>query len=201
MKQLMVVVCLGWLTACQLTPPATELNTEAATVEPMPEPVPMVEQEPAEVAVLAFSPEAVNLQAWLDYKQQILNDPETEAQRLQQADPQDELIQFQQALVSLHPDAPYISRFRVQSMLLEWLSQLPPPLAAVFSWELSFNQKLLEAESAVSALTRLNAQQQEQLERLQKTNRELQQKIDALTQIEAELNQQPLDETSRGNNG
>ena len=78
------------------------------------------------------------------------------------------------------------------------LASLPPQLAALLSWDLTFNQKLLEAESAVSALTRLNAQQHDNIERLQKTNRELQKKIDALTQIEAQLNQPKVQEDNNG---
>ena len=73
--------------------------------------------------------------------------------------------------------------------LAEQIATLPPGLAALFSWDLTLNQKLLETESAVSALTRLNAQQHENIERLQKKNKDLQKKIDALTQIEAQLNQ------------
>jgi len=56
-------------------------------------------------------------------------------------------------------------------------------------WDYAFNQKLLESESAVKALGRLNGQQQDNLDKLQKQNADLQKKIEALTQIEAKLNQ------------
>jgi hypothetical protein len=66
---------------------------------------------------------------------------------------------------------------------------LPAGLAALLRWDYVFNQKLLESESAVKALGRLNGQQQDNLDKLQKQNADLQKKIEALTQIEAKLNQ------------
>lgn len=193
MKQLLLMGCLVLLSACQLTSNRQEPLAEPTITSGLSEDEPVVHPADEVAASLQFSADAATLQAWLEYKQLVLADPETALQRLQTFEQLDELQQFQLALIRLHPENAYISRFRVQAMLTEWLQQLPVPLMAMFSWELSFNQKLLEAESAVSALTRLNAQQQQQLDRLQKTNRELQKKIEALTQIEAELNQQPLD--------
>lgn len=201
MKQSLVLASLALLTACQLTAPPLPPPSELP-VEIVPEQPPALElTEPEPEDILAFNDEPATLEAWLDYKQRILLEPEAERLRLASLETQDEVSQFQLALLNLHPDQPYVSRFRVQTQLTEVLLSLPPRLAALFSWELTFNQKLLEAESAVTAVTRLNAQQQDQLERLQKTNRELQKKIDALTQIEAELNQQPVENNNGGNNG
>ncbi|MFN3900039.1 MAG: hypothetical protein ACK4ML_06695 [Alishewanella aestuarii] len=200
MKNLVWVASLALLSACQVTPPPAPPPAEPQ-LEVMPEqPEPAPQEEPQLLDLLKFTDEPATLQAWLDYKQSILAEPEAERQRLMQLTEPDEVAQFQFALLSLHPDMPYVSRFKVQTQLTEMLLSFPPRLAAIFSWELTYNQKLLEAESAVSAVTRLNAQQLDQLERLQKTNRELQKKIDALTQIEAELNQQPV-ENNGGNNG
>ncbi|MCC5450662.1 hypothetical protein LMJ53_02795 [Rheinheimera sp. UJ51] len=200
MKNAVLLLMLLTLAGCQLTT-LPELPSTTTSVEPEPEAVPaVVEPEPEVVFELALNDSATSLQAWLDYKQQILIDPMPERARLRSLPELDKLAQFQQALLNLHPDMPYVTRFRVQTHLAELLSSLPPRLVALFSWELTFNQKLLEAESAVSAVTRLNAQQQDMIDRAQKTNRELQKKIDALTQIEAELNQQPLPENGNGAN-
>jgi hypothetical protein len=80
-------------------------------------------------------------------------------------------------------------RFAAQTQLNDKLTTLPKGLADLLRWDLAYNQKLLESESAVTALSRLNAQQQEQLDRLRRQSKDLQKKIDALTQIEAKLNQ------------
>lgn len=202
MKKGVLVAMLLWLTGCQLAPVAVS-PIETAVSEPESESFAIIEEVLPETAlVLALDDQATSLQAWLDYKQQILVDPEPERERLQELTEFDAVAQLQLALLSLHPDMPYVTRFRVQTQLAEMLSGFPPRLAAIFGWELTYNQKLLEAESAVNAVTRLNAQQQDTIDRLQKTNRDLQKKIDALTQIEAELNQSPtIENTSGANNG
>ena len=200
MKNAVLLLMVLALTGCQLTS-LPEQPSATTSVEAEPEVTPiLVEPEPEAVFELALTDTPASLQAWLDYKQQILIDPMSERARLRNLPELDRLAQLQQALLNLHPDMPYVTRFRVQTHLTELVSSFPPRLAALFSWELTFNQKLLEAESAVSAVTRLNAQQQDTIDRAQKTNRELQKKIDALTQIEAELNQQPLPENSNGVN-
>lgn len=189
MRIVVISVLLVSLSACQILPSPAPQPVETIN-EPIPEPIPAPEvPEPEAEITLTLTDTPQNLQAWLDYKQQLLVDPEPERARLQQLVNFDAVAQLQLALLNLHPDMPYVSRFRIQTQLAELVTGFPPRLAALFSWELTFNQKLLEAESAVTAVTRLNAQQQDALDRLQKTNRELQKKIDALTQIEAELNQ------------
>lgn len=202
MKNVVMVAVLALLWGCQLTP-VTIPPVEEPIVEPVPDSLPLIaENEPEPVIELTLDDSAKTLQAWLDYKQQILVDPEPERARLRGLTEFDAVAQLQLALLSLHPDMPYVTRFRIQTQLAEIVSGFPPRLAALFSWELTFNQKLLEAESAVTAVTRLNAQQQDTIDRLQKTNRELQKKIDALTQIEAELNNPAAAESNNGaNNG
>lgn len=201
MKNVVIVAMLALLWGCQLTP-VTVPPVAEPIVEPVSDSLPVIEEvELDPVVELALDDEAETLQAWLDYKQQILADPEPERARLRALTEFDAVARLQLALLSLHPDMPYVTRFRIQTQLAELVSGFPPRLAALFSWELTFNQKLLEAESAVSAVTRLNAQQQDTIDRLQKTNRELQKKIDALTQIEAELNNPAAVESNNGNNG
>jgi hypothetical protein len=176
------------LTGCQLappqvfTPPAEPLlSAEPETInQPQPAPAP----EP-----LQISDDAQTLQAWVNYRAAMLDRIDEERDALNSNKQQDDVWQLKRTILQLHPDTPYLTRLRLQMQSADQLATLPAPLAALLSWDLTFNQKLLEAESAVSALTRLNAQQHDNIDRLQKTNKELQKKIDALTQIEAQLNQ------------
>ena len=187
------------LSGCQLlgTPvTVTEPETTAAVANDKPQ----TEAEPAVLpAPLAVSNEPTALLAWVQYRASILGQLNEERERLNSEPLTDKVWQLKRTILQLHPDTPYLSRLRVQMQLTEQLPKLPDPLAELLSWDLVFNQKLLEAESAVSALTRLNAQQHDNIERLQKINRELQKKIDALTQIEAQLNQPAV--IPEGNNG
>lgn len=189
MKTGLIILLSLTLAGCQLTPAPEPV---APLPEPVPEVVPEVvstaHNEPAPPA-LTISDDAITLQAWVNYRAAMLNRIDEERDLLNNAIIQDDVWLLKRTILQLHPDTPYLSRLRVQMQLADQLATLPPPLAALLSWDLAFNQKLLEAESAVSALTRLNAQQHDNIERLQKTNKELQKKIDALTQIEAQLNQ------------
>ena len=147
--------------------------------------------------VLSLSDDPATLQAWVNYRASLLNNRALWRESLADLSDPDPVQMLQRVILQLHPDTPYLTRLRVQMQLAEQIAALPPGLAALISWDLTFNQKLLETESAVSALTRLNAQQHDNIERLQKTNKDLQKKIDALTQIEAQLNQS----INEGNNG
>jgi hypothetical protein len=194
-----LLLCLT-LAGCQL-PPAPGPITPAPT-EPLlsaePEVISLPEPEPTSTP-LTISADAATLQAWVYYRGAMLNRINEEREALNNDAEQNDVWQLKRTILQLHPDTPYLTRLRVQMQLAEQLSALPAPLAALLSWDLAFNQKLLEAESAVSALTRLNAQQHDNIDRLQKTNKELQKKIDALTQIEAQLNQSgPVQEDNNG---
>ena len=187
------------LSGCQLLgTPATlpEPVTTAVVAEIEPETAAEPQALPAKLTV---SDEPTALLAWVQYRASILGQLNEEREQLNNESLTDKVWQLKRTILQLHPDTPYLSRLRVQMQLTEQLPKLPAPLAELLSWDLVFNQKLLEAESAVSALTRLNAQQHDNIERLQKTNRELQKKIDALTQIEAQLNQPAV--VPEGNNG
>ncbi|QBL08179.1 hypothetical protein E0Z06_00940 [Rheinheimera sp. D18] len=188
MKTGLIILFSLTLAGCQLTPP---LAPETAP-QALPQIEPTVSHPPELVPVdtpLSLHDDALTLQAWINYRASILNQMNEERELLANDSVQDDVWQLKRTILQLHPDTPYLTRLRIQMQLAEQLAALPAPLAALLSWDLAFNQKLLEAESAVSALTRLNAQQHDNIERLQKTNKELQKKIDALTQIEAQLNQ------------
>jgi cell division protein FtsB len=183
------------LSGCQFTPIApVPANDEPTTSQPD---IPLVVEAKAEPEpVLAIDNSAATLQAWIQYRAEVLSQVAAEREQLNQLDATDPVTELKRAILQLHPDTPYLTRLKLQMQSAENLAKLPPSLAALFSWDLAFNQKLLETESAVSALTRLNAQQHDNIERLQKTNKELQKKIDALTQIEAQLNQPPREDNN-----
>ncbi|WP_333607085.1 hypothetical protein [Arsukibacterium sp.] len=185
-KQLIVLISMLSISGCQLLQSSAPVTVEPVINEQVAEvEVEIVEPEPAS---LALTDDAATLQAWVQYRALLLTERRSEGETLLAMDEPDPVARLQRMMWQLHPDTPYLTRLRMQMQLPEQLNSLPANLAALLSWDLAFNQKLLEAESAVSALTRLNAQQHDAIERLQKSNRELQKKIDALTQIEAQLN-------------
>ncbi|NRQ41706.1 hypothetical protein HRH59_03865 [Rheinheimera sp. YQF-2] len=202
MKSGFIISLLLLLNGCQLLVPPPPPDTTPAEPVVQPEPSTPTLPEPEPVATpLAIADDAATLQAWVNYRAAMLGRMNEERDNLLADTSQDEIWALKRTILQLHPDTPYLTRLRVQMQSAEQLAQLPAPLAALLSWDLAFNQKLLEAESAVSALTRLNAQQHDNLERLQKTNKELQKKIDALTQIEAQLNQPVQVPQPEDNNG
>lgn len=189
MKTGLFFVALLALSGCQLVPhPVAPEATPEPLLEAKPETIALPEPEQIKTP-LAITDDAATLQAWVNYRADMLNRINEERDFLNNETAQDDVWRLKRTILQLHPDTPYLTRLRVQMQSAEQLAALPAPLAALLSWDLVFNQKLLEAESAVSALTRLNAQQHDNIERLHKTNKELQKKIDALTQIEAQLNQ------------
>lgn len=162
-------------------------------VKPAPEPEKVVElprqlPEPVKPA-MAISDDAASLTAWREFRGELLKMTAKQRDNLSKNLQYGPVVSLQQLLIRIHPDTPYPVRFKAQTQLGEQLNTLPPGLADMLRWDHAYNQKLLESESAVKALGRLNGQQQDNLERLQKQNSDLQKKIDALTQIEAKLNQ------------
>ncbi|MBU1620522.1 MAG: hypothetical protein KJ556_05950 [Gammaproteobacteria bacterium] len=176
------------LTACQAVKPVTPVvNKTIPKVEPAQT---QLVQAPKPVkAELAIADDVLTLQAWRDFRAQLLLMPVAERDLLLKSFKTSPVTTLQTLLIKLHPDSPYAVRFAAQTQLNDKLTALPRGLADLLRWDLAYNQKLLESESAVTALSRLNAQQQEQLDKLRKQSKDLQKKIDALTQIEAKLNQ------------
>lgn len=162
-------------------------------LKPKPAPEKVVElpkEQPAPVAPkLAILDDAVTLGAWQKFRTEVLQMNATERESFSKSLEKTPVGELQSLLLRLHPDTSYSVRFRAQNQLSEQLNRLPAGLAALLRWDYAYNQKLLESESAVKALGRLNGQQQENLDKLQKQNADLQKKIEALTQIEAKLNQ------------
>lgn len=162
-------------------------------LKPKPAPEKVVElpkEQPAPVAPkLAILDDAVTLGAWQKFRAEVLQMNAAERESFSKSLEKTPVGELQNLLLRLHPDTSYTVRFRAQNQLSEQLNRLPAGLAALLRWDYAYNQKLLESESAVKALGRLNGQQQENLDKLQKQNADLQKKIEALTQIEAKLNQ------------
>ncbi|MCC5853627.1 MAG: hypothetical protein JJU30_12360 [Alkalimonas sp.] len=185
MKIFVILLLLLGLTGCQLL--ATQPAAPEVVVPELPEPEPEAAAEPEE-AQLALSDDDSSVLAWLQFRQQVLNSSSLQREQWE-LDSSEDVAAIQQSLMQLHPENNYLTRFRAQMQLGEHLMQAAPDLAALFGWDLAFNQKLLEAESAISALSRSLADVQQEQEALQARNRELEQQIEALTQIETRLNQ------------
>jgi hypothetical protein len=162
-------------------------------LKPKPAPEKVVElpkEQPApSKPQLALLDDALTLSAWQGYRTDVLQMSAAQRDTAAKALGKTPVEELQALLLRIHPDTPYAVRFRAQNQLSEQLVRLPAGLAALLRWDYAFNQKLLESESAVKALGRLNGQQQDNLDKLQKQNADLQKKIEALTQIEAKLNQ------------
>jgi cell division protein FtsB len=186
MKTLFTLLLLVSLAACQLLPgEAAHTPTEPEVVIEVPI---ELEPEPEHDERLLLADDNASLLTWLQFRDWVLNSGMLQREQLQLQD-DDKVAAIQLSLLQLHPENSYLTRFRAQMQLQDHLMVAPPDLSALFSWELAFNQKLLEAESAVSALTRINGELQQELDQQQAKNRELEQQIEALTQIEARLNQ------------
>ncbi|MFC0049441.1 hypothetical protein [Rheinheimera tilapiae] len=162
-------------------------------LKPKPAPEKVVElpkEQPAPVKPqLALLDDSATLSAWQSYRGDVLQMNSAQRDAVAKTLEKTPVGELQSLLLRIHPDTPYAVRFRAQTQLSEQLSRLPAGLAALLRWDYVFNQKLLESESAVKALGRLNGQQQDNLDKLQKQNADLLKKIEALTQIEAKLNQ------------
>ena len=162
-------------------------------LKPKPAPEKVVElpkEQPApSKPQLALQDDALTLSAWQRYRSEVLQMNSTQRDAVAKTLDKSPVAELQALLLRIHPDTPYAVRFRAQNQLNEQLGRLPAGLAALLRWDYAYNQKLLEAESAVKALGRLNGQQQDNLDKMQKQNADLQKKIEALTQIEAKLNQ------------
>ena len=176
------------LVGCQAVKP---LNPVVKKPEPQPALVQPKEVEPEKPlkAELAIADDVLTLQAWRDFRAQLLPTTQDQRDALLRSLTSSAVTQLQTLLIRLHPESPYSVRFAAQSQLSDRLNTLPKGLADLLRWDLAYNQKLLETESAVTALSRLNAQHQGRIERLNRQTKDLQKKIDALTQIEAKLNQ------------
>ncbi|WNO59482.1 hypothetical protein [Rheinheimera sp. MMS21-TC3] len=196
MKFLLPLLTVFMLMGCQITQPEPT-NSTPEIASNLPELTATTEPQIEQISSLTISDSPESLLAWVEFRAQLLNQAANEREQLNQLDTTDDVTELKRIILQLHPDTPYLTRLRLQMQLSEKLALLPNPLANLLSWDFAFNQKLLETESAVSALTRLNAQQQNNIDKLRKTNKELQKKIDALTQIEAQLNQ-PTIEVNNG---
>ncbi|MEE2000769.1 MULTISPECIES: hypothetical protein [Alkalimonas] len=187
MKVILVGLVLLSLVGCQLlgsqqAAPEPEVVAEQVELEPEPEPTAEPQRQ------LSLADDSDSLLAWLQFRQQVLSSSSLQREQWE-LEEQPELAAIQTSLMQLHPENNYLTRFRAQMQLAEHLMLAAPDLAALFGWDLAFNQKLLEAESAISALSRTLADVQHEHEQLRARNLELEQQIEALTQIEARLNQ------------
>lgn len=137
---------------------------------------------------LDFSDSPCTLLAWQQFVQDSTTlDPETRQQRIA-AVPASAVGSLQAALLRHHAGAPHLVRLHSQAQLLDVIPALPDGLARYFQWLVSQQQQLLETELTVQTLSRLNTQQQQDINRLRAENAEKSAQIQALSDIEAQLN-------------
>jgi uncharacterized coiled-coil protein SlyX len=105
---------------------------------------------------------------------------------------------LQQILLSQGSDTPYASRLRAQN----WITSLQPQMDARMQQVLKLlvfepSQQILELESAITILTRLNTRQEKTIEELEETlsirNKEMEKQrdqVEQLLKIEANMSEQ-----------
>ncbi|WP_428242615.1 hypothetical protein [Gynuella sp.] len=129
-----------------------------------------------------------NTIAWQNYLAEIPT--LSEEQRIQRLDTlnassPDELKRL---LLNTAPTLPLQQRIDNQILLFDKASTLPNPLGNLIFMYASQNQRLIEQELKTRQLVTQNQQQQKQLKQLQSKLVQTQKKIDALTEIEQQLN-------------
>ncbi|WLD57577.1 hypothetical protein NFC81_12770 [Salinispirillum sp. LH 10-3-1] len=178
-------------------------NLSADRPEPAPESsqrvrcsLPIVAPDSLSSPSLTFSDSPCMLLAWQQFMQHSLH-LDTEARRRVLASlPDTQVGTAQSALLSSHPSTPHLLRLHSQLQLLELIPELPTALAEYFKWLTDHQQRLLETELTVQGLSRLNSQQQQDIQRLQAEIAEKTAQIQALTEIEARLSENQPDRSS-----
>lgn len=126
--------------------------------------------------------------AWMNYwvEHNTLSWPKRRVMIEQLGDSTDDLLK--KVLLSQRKGTPYQNRLRAQA----WIDQLEPKLTEQGNEWLNLmahhpSQQLLEFESALTILTRLNTDQAKEIEMQQDTIKEQQQQIEQLLKIEASM--------------
>ncbi|MFY0665577.1 MAG: hypothetical protein JXQ97_13210 [Natronospirillum sp.] len=142
---------------------------------------------------LTFDDSPCTLLAWQQYVQYSTELDAENRRTLLAALPSTTVGTIQSALLRSHPSMPQLVRLHSQLQLLDLISTLPDDLASYFRWLAQQQQRLLETELTVQTLSRLNSQQQHEIQRLRTEIAEKSAQLQALTDIEARLNEQQPD--------
>lgn len=160
--------------------------------------------EPAQVSYacsdtekLKLSDDPCNLLAWFNYRNQIddLSWPERKSKIAELNDSKTNILK--KIMLSQNVSTPYQSRLRAQNQLNDIKPELPKMMSQLFSvWVLQPSQKLLEFESALVTLGKINArqsqtidEQKQQVEQLEQQHQQQQSQIEQLMNIETTLSE------------
>ncbi|MBC3764416.1 hypothetical protein [Neptunicella marina] len=166
--------------------------------------LPLEGREPAEISYacadsdkLNLSDEPCNLLGWFNYRQKIdnLSWPERKKRIATLSD--SKVNTLKKIILSQNTTTPYQSRLRAQNQLNELKPALPKMMSALMSvWVLQPSQKLLEFESALVTLGKINARQSQtideqklQIEQLEQQHQQQQDQIEQLMNIETSLSE------------
>lgn len=142
---------------------------------------------------LTFDDSPCTLLAWQQYVQYSTELDAEDRRALLATLPSTAEGTLQSVLLRSHPSTPQLVRLHSQLQLLDLISTLPDDLANYFRWLAQQQQRLLETELTVQTLSRLNSQQQHEIQRLRTEVAEKSAQLQALTDIEARLNEQQPD--------
>lgn len=187
LKLMLAIVVLHFVTGCKLIDSFNDVPEEQSNV-------PVVEVNQNQICLIDEIPGAKQpkhncdlahwLGYWIDKNQQpwLLRGPEIESLGESTSD------LFKKVLLSQGEGTPYQDRLRAQM----WAQQLRPRLSIGMNAVLEQliylpSQELLEYESALAILTRVNANQLQELEQQKALLLQQQQQIDAFLKIEASM--------------
>ncbi|GGF71390.1 hypothetical protein [Alteromonas lipolytica] len=184
MRQYAAISAALLLTGCTLTP-AKEDKTELTVTQPQPQ---------VSVADCIFTasdnldPARCELSFWLDYWAQVeqMGWPKRESLIEQLNDTPDALLQ--KVILSQPVNTPYKARLRAQ----HWFEQLLPALTEANQQRLSAiiqkpSEHMLEFESAITLLSKVNNGQDKTIEAQEQQISELKAQLEALLKIESNL--------------
>jgi len=189
-RLLTILLCLTMLQACELFNKSGVSPAPIASSEPF-----TLCETPAQNETFA---EFCSLDNWLAF---VFEAAATEwpvrAEQIEQLN-EDPRSLLQKVLLSQATDTPYRQRLRAQNWVLKVMAESSPSMQKVME-ELVFqnSQQLLEFESAITILSRVNARQQKtiselqaQLEARQQEIQNQQEQVDQLLKIETDLIEQ-----------
>lgn len=171
------VLCTLFLSACKLPGDYEVVKSPPVTNKGM-----CVFPEPADFK------HNCQLSYWLNFWSENGAKPWPERQKMIQELGESKQATFIKVLLSLNPGTPYQSRLRAQNWATALLPKMTRKMAAYFrNTVLPTNQQLLELESAVTVLSRLNAEHNDKLERQQALIDAQRVKMEKLMKIEASM--------------
>ena len=195
MKPGSILILIGLLAGCQSLP-------RDAAERPVPEsdPVGTVGQCGAPPAMPPLDDSALAVIAWLHFNDQLASLNELKRWRLLHNYSTHEAgADLAAALVTSQPDMPDALRLIGQGTLKRRLVDLPPAVQPVFTQVLAYNEAVLNHHTVTRELERARALYAQRVRQLESMLAERDRQIEALTDIESQLNQNDgVDDSSGG---